>query len=262
MEPSLPPLPETEPSPPTLQKTSLAARLINVFAMPGEVFGEVKASANSVANWLVPVIVASVVTAVAAFILFSQPAFQQQMREAQTKKIDQQVKAGKMTQAQADQALAIMDKFAGPTMMKIAAVPGALISSACRLFWWALVLWLLGRWLLKARFDYMKTLEVVGLAMMIGVLGTIVTVLLQVNLAKMFATPSLGLVLSDFDATRKSHLILGALNVFSIWQVAVLAAGLSRLASVPFLRASWVVFTYWVVQESALILIGLGQWAQ
>src|SRR5262249_3535352 len=106
-----------------------------------------------------------------------------------------------------------------------------------------------------------KSLEVVGLALMISVLGTLVTVLLQVNFSRMFATPSLALAINDFDVSRKSHLMLGAVNVFSIWQVGVLSVGLSKLAGTPFLRAVWVVFTYWVLQESFLILAGLGQMA-
>jgi hypothetical protein len=183
------------------------------------------------------------------------------MREAQTKALDQKVKAGKKTQVQADQAMEVIDKFMGPTMWKVMGAASAVVVNILRLLWWGLVLWLLGRWLLKTEFGYGKTLEIVGLALMISVLGTLVTVLLQVNFARMFATPSLALVINDFDATRKSHLMLGALNVFSIWQVAVFSIGLSRLAGAPFLRAAWVVFTYWILQESMLILAGLGQLA-
>ncbi|HWW03025.1 MAG TPA: YIP1 family protein [Candidatus Acidoferrum sp.] len=256
-----PPLSQSEPPvapPPT---TSLVARLMNVFAVPGDVFAEVKAARPTAANWLMPIILLSLIGAVAAIIIVSQPAIQQQMREAQTKALDQKVKAGKMTQAQADQAMEVIDKFMGPTMWKVMGAAGAVIISVLRMLWWALVLWLLGRWLLKKEVGYVKTLEVVGLALMISALGTLVTVLLQVNFSRMFATPSLALVINDFDVSRKSHLMLGAVNVFSIWQVAVLAIGLSKLAGAPFLRAAWVVFTYWVLQESFLILVGLGQMA-
>jgi hypothetical protein len=30
---------------------------------------------------------------------------------------------------------------------------------------------------------------------------------------------------------------------------------------VPFLRAAWVIFTYWILQETFFILTGLGQFA-
>ena len=256
-----PPLSQPEPAVAPPPATSLAARLMNVFAVPGDVFAEVKAARSAATNWLVPILFLSVIGAVAAVVIFSQPAIQQQMRETQTKALDQKVKAGKMTQAQADQAIEIIDKFMGPTMWKVMGAAGAVVVNVIRLFWWALVLWMLGRWMLKTEFDFVKSLEVVGLALMISVLGTLVTVLLQVNFSRMFATPSLALAISDFDVSRKSHLMLGAVNVFSIWQVAVFSVGLSKLAGAPFLRAVWVVFTFWVLQESFLILVGLGQMA-
>ena len=40
-----------------------------------------------------------------------------------------------------------------------------------RVFWWAFILWLLGRLFLKVRFGYPKALEVAGLGLMISVLG-------------------------------------------------------------------------------------------
>ena len=118
------------------------------------------------------------------------------------------------------------------------------------------MLWLLGRLFLKARLNYLKTLEVAGLALMISVLGGVVTLLLLVNLPKLFADPGLPLAVSDFDAIRKSPLLLGAANVFSFWLIGVLSVGLAKLAGVPFLRAAWFVFACWLIQESLLVLLG------
>ena len=175
--------------------------------------------------------------------------------------MEQQVKDGKLTRQQADQALAVMEKFTGPTMMAIFGSVGAVVTSFIRLFWWGLVLLLLGRWFLKARFDYLKAVEVAGLASMITILGMIVSMLLIVNLGKMFSTPSLALVINDFDEKNKSHLMLGAVNVFNFWLIGVLGAGLSRLAGVPFLRAVFVVLGYWLAVSLLLIFIGLGTFA-
>jgi hypothetical protein len=138
---------------------------------------------------------------------------------------------------------------------------GAVVAGFARLFWWGLVLWLLGRWFLKARFGYMKAVEVAGLASMITVLGMIVSMLLIVNLGKMFSTPSLALAVSDFDEKNKSHLLLGAVNVFNFWLIGVLGAGLARLAGVPFLRAVFVVLGYWIVVCLLLIFVGMGTMA-
>lgn len=241
---------------------SLAARLLNIFAIPGDVFAELRGAPASVMNWLVPVTLFALVSALAAVVLFSQPAIQQQMREQQAKVMDQQVKAGKMSQADADKFLAMSEKFTSPTMMMIFGSVAAVVMSVVRVIWWGFVLWLLSMWFLKVRLDFAKTLEVAGLATMIGVLGVIVGLLLTINLSRVGASPSLALALSDFDMTRKSHLALGAANVFSFWLVGIMATGLAKLANVPFLRAVLLVLAYWMAQESLLILVGLGQLAQ
>lgn len=256
-----PSTPEVTPEVAQNPSMSLPARLLNVFAVPGEVFSEIKAGPPTTSNWLVPALCSAVIGAIAAFIIFSQPAVIQQLRDQQAKVMDQQVKAGKMTQAQADQALAVMEKVTGPTLMKLIGGVGAVIVSFLHVVWWGFVLWLLSRWLLKVQIEFPKALEVVGLAMMIGVLGAIVGMLLIVNLGRMGATPSLALMVNDFDATRKSHLFMGAANVFYFWQVGVTAVGLSKLAEVPFVRALWVLLAFWLLQESFFIMVGMGQFA-
>ena len=214
--------------------------MMNVFAIPGEVFEEIKASKATAANWVVPVLIMCLVSSVAAYMIASQPAFQQKIREQQEQKLDQQVKAGKMTRQQADQASEMMQKFTGPTIMKIFGVMGAIFYSVVRLFWWATALWLLGRWFLRVQFGYGKAMEVAGLAGMIGVLGTLVTLLLQMSLNSPTSSTSLALMVSDFDPKKVSHMFLAAINIFVIWQVGVLACALARLAAAPFIRAALV----------------------
>jgi hypothetical protein len=254
-------LPEAPPDTTAVQTTSIWARLLNVFAVPGEVFSEVKATPSCVANWLVPAVIMAIVGAVSAIIIFSQPAIVQQVHEQQANAMDKQVKAGKMSQADADKALEIADKFTGPTMLKLFGSVGAVCVSFGRIFWWGFVLWLLARWMLKTEIHFSKALEVAGLAMMISVLGAIVGLLLSVNLSRIIATPSPALLLKDFDLTRKTHLFLAAANVFSFWQVGVTSLGFAKLAAVPFFRGAWVLVTFWVLQESLCILMGLGQFA-
>ena len=254
---------QTPPSeaPPMPQRTSLAARMLNIFATPGDVFEEIKSSPHTVSNWLMPAILAAVVGVVASILIFSQPAIIQQLHEQQTKAIDEQVKAGHMTQAEANNAINALDKFMTPTVLKIFGSVGAVVVGFVRLFWWAFILWLLALLILKARVDYLKLAEVAGMATMISILGAIVALLLVVNLGKLFSGPSLALTVSDFNVQNKSHLLLGAANVFSIWFIGVLASGLSRLTGVPFARALFLVMTYWILQELALIFSGFGQMA-
>ena len=248
-----PPLPEAPPMPPPPPPTtSLAARLLNVFASPGEVFEEVKNSVASTSNWLVPALLSAVIGIAAVLIIYSQPAVVQQIREQQAKVFDDQVKAGKMSQADADRALTMAEKFSGPTMVKITGSIGAVVVSFIRIFWWALVLWLLGWLFLKTKFSYMKAVEVAGLATMISILGGIVAVLLTVNFGKL-SSVNLDLVFANTDPKGKFHPLLAALDVFSFWLVGVMTVGLARLAGVRFARAFVLVAGYWLLLQFLLL---------
>jgi len=253
------PIPDSPPPKETVRPpTSLAARLLNVFATPGEVFDEVRASRSTVLNWLVPALISSLVGVLSAIVIFSQPAIVQKLHEAQQQGIEKQVQAGKLTRQQADQFESTMDKYFGPGTMKVFGSIGAVVSSFIRLFWWALVLWLFGRWFFKARFGYLKSVEVAGLSSMIAVLGTIVSLLLIVNLGKLYSSLSLSLAVSDFNPQNKNHLLLGTVNVFTFWQLGVLSCGLGRLAGAPFTRALVLLVTCWMLLVLLLVSSNLG----
>ena len=244
--------------------TSLAARLLNVFAVPGEVFAEVKVGRICIGNWLVPALLSALVAVFTAVVIVSHPAFQRQMHdltERQAKAVDQQVKAGKVKEADANHALALVRAITQPGTVKTLASIAVAVIGVARVFWWAFILWLVGRLFLKVRIGYPKALEVAGLGLMISVLGTVVTLLLMVNLPSLFATPNLASAISDLDSIRKSSLLLGAANVFAFWMIGVLSVGLAKLAGVPFLRAAWFVFAVWLIQESFFVLLAgvLGQ---
>lgn len=237
---------------------SLAARLLNVFAMPGDVFASVKASKTSVANWLVPALLLAVMGPLTALVILAQPSVQKQLNEAldrQAKLIDQQVQAGKVDRATADKAVAVSRSIYQPPVVQVLFGGAAAAVGLVRVFWWAFLLWLLARRFLRARIGFIKSLEVAGLALMISVLGTIVVLLLTLNVSAISAKPNLGLLVSDLNPSR-SNLLFWVLTVFSLWLVFTLSAGLSKLAEVPFLRAAWLVFAAWIIQDSLLVLFG------
>ena len=251
-----PPLLETPPAPPPPPATSLVARLLNIFATPGEVFEEVKRSAPAVSNWLAPTLLMGIVGAIAAFIILSQPAMIQQIHEQQQKAMDQQVKAGKMTQEQADKALDTVEKFSNPAVMKIFGAIGAMVSSFVGLFGWAFVLWLIGKFLIKAPVQFLKMAEVAGLASVIVILEIIVKMLLVVSFSNPLASPSLAMLMKDPDPHNKLFMVLSWLDVMTIWALAIRALGLAKLTGVRFGRAAWWVFGTWFLLMSFWLGVG------
>jgi hypothetical protein len=231
---------------------------MNVFIAPAEVFEEVKRSKPHPANWLVPWLLGAVVGVLAVWIMFSQESILRSVREAQEAQMQKLVDAGKMTQAQADQALQAMEKFTGPTMLRIFGSFGAIIGSAAWLFGGTLVLWLIGTKALRGSFSYSQGLEATGLASMINVVGGIVNTLLIVIMGNMMVTAGPSLLISTFDPTNKVHLALSALNVFTLWFLAVLSVGLAKLSNVTFTKAALWLYGVWALIRFGLIAAGMG----
>lgn len=234
---------------------SLPARLLNVFAVPADVFEEVKAAPVSHANWLVPAILLIVVSWVAAFFIFSQPAIQQQVSDMAQKGVEKQIKKMNATGQQAEQMRQAAEKF-GSIGSKVGAMIFPLVAGLGSPFFWGLVLWL-GSKLFKGPFRYVKAVEVAGLAGTIGVLHSLIKSLLILALGNVFASPSLALLVKEFNPENTVHSILSALNPFTFWYLAVLAIGLTRVGGIGMAKSVIWVFGIWALITGFFMGLGI-----
>jgi len=232
--------------------------MVNTFAAPGEVFEEVQRTPNQSTNWIVPAILAAVVGVIATVLILSQPTIKRQIREQQEKAFQQQVNDGKMTQQDADKILEGMEKFMGPMMMVFGSATAVAMAFG-RVFLWGLVMWLIARWVFKTQIPYLKAVGVAGLVTLIMTLGGIVQLLLGMILGKMMAGVSLALFLKEFEFTNKVHFLLGAVNLFKLWAMALLGLGLARFTGSSWAKSTLFMLIYWAVFSLILIGIGLGQ---
>jgi len=231
---------------------SLAGRMFNIFAAPGEVFEAVQPAQPATVNWLIPLLLSVIIGALAVLTIYSQPAVIQQIRDQQIKAMDDQVQAGKLTRAQADQAEAVTEKFLGPAAIRLFGLITVTAFNIIHVFWWALVLWGLGRLLLRADVTYAKALEVAGLGSMISILGSVVGALLTVCLGKI-STLSLALFASQIDPKSLVHTVLQSVDFFDLWLLGVMTIGLARLAGVNWTKALPLTLAYWLAMEGLLI---------
>ncbi len=225
---------------------SLPGRLFNVFAVPGEVFEDIKNTAPSVANWLAPALIFIVVNWLAGWLMFSQASIQQQLREVTDRAVQKQIDKAHLPPAQAEQVREAAAKWGslGPRIGAVAAPPFVAFATP---FWGGLILWLVGAKVLRARFSYMKAVEVAGLGSMIGVLDVIVRTLLIVGMGSLYATPSLALLVKEFDPQNLVHALLASMNLMTFWYLTVRAVGLARLSGASFLKAAAWIFGIWAV---------------
>lgn len=238
-------------------RMSLAGRMFNVIAAPGEVFEQIKDEPVRSSNWLAPACLLILLSWLGSALVFSQPSIQQQLRDITDQAIDKQIQAGKLTQQQGEQAREVAAKF-GSIGSKLAAFGAPVFFGLALPFWWGLLIWLVGTKAMKGDFSYMKGVEVAGLAGMIGALDAVVRTLLILIMGSLFASPSLALFLKQFDPQNHSHALLSIINVMTFWVLGVRSVGLARLAGSSFAKAGAWVFGFWALQTALLTGLSFG----
>ncbi len=227
--------------------------MMNVFVMPSDVFEELRHHRMAVANWLVPLALACLVATGSVLVLFSQESIWQQIREQQVQATEKRLE--QMPPDQREQARSVVEMFSRPIVMKIFAIAGAVVVSLAGLFLITLLVWLLGRWVFRAEMGFGKTLEMCGLAGLVGTLGTVVKTLLIAATGNLYASPSPAMLLPHVEATDRLFQVLSVFNVMTIWYIVVLAIGLSRLSRIVLFHSFLWLFVPWMVFGLGLIWI-------
>jgi hypothetical protein len=254
-----PRIPELMPAPevqaPTMSgppKMSLSARLLNVFAVPGEVFEDVKNSFISPANWLVPALLCLAVSWVSGWLILSQAPVQQQMREMSDQIVQKLVEKGHLTQQQAD-----LQRHGGELGAQLGSFVSSMVISFGTPFGWGAILWLIGTRGFGGNFPFMKAVEVVGLASTISALGVLVKTLLVLGFGHNLTGTNPTVLVKGFDPQKASYSVLTVVNLTTFWVLAIRALGLAKLSGAPFLRAAWCVFAVWFSYMALLLGLGL-----
>jgi len=244
--PSLSEVQSATPKPPAM---SLAARMMNIFAAPSEVFEDIKNSPPSTANWLVPAVVLVVVGWICSGIVLSQDAFRHQVSDLVEKSIQAQVEKSHMTEQQADAARKI-----GEISWKVQVAVGPAFIAFVTPFIWGFFLWLVGR---KTSLPYMKAVETVGLASTVGILEAVVKTLLIFVTGNIMASTSLAMFVKDFNPQNTTHALFAIVNVMTFWVLAVRAIGLARITNVAIGKALAWVFGIWISYTAFFWAIGV-----
>jgi hypothetical protein len=209
----------------------------NILACPGEVFEQVVSGPRQLANWRVPTLLV-----VLAGIISIQCG-------ALGAHFDATLRQGGAVPDPVGQN----DLVAG--FWPIVSAAGISVAAFGGSIWSAFVLWFIGRVFLKARFSWLKTLEVVGLSGSVVVLGLVVNGLLVAICGDVNARPALSLLVGKLGPASQVRQVFGAADVFNLWSTAIMAVGLSKLSAVSFKEAAFWVFCYWFGVRIALIIL-------
>jgi hypothetical protein len=231
---------------------SLPARLLNIFAAPGEVFDYIKRKEHSVANWITPAVLMIAVAIIGGAFIFSNEAVNHQIDEM----MDKQIESQKLPAQQAEMARKI-----GGTVAKVGIVAGPAVMAFILPFWSGLFIWLIGAKILKGNFGYMKGVEAAGLSSMILVLDSILKPLLVILKGNAFVTLSPVLFLNNFNPQNPMHNALNMLSVMLIWSVVVQSIAVSRLSGRSLAVSLAWMFGVTIVITGMCVGFGLGMQA-
>jgi hypothetical protein len=236
-----------------MSPSSFMTRVTNVFTAPGELFAEVAARPAQKTSWLLPLLLAIVVSLLSSYVTDTNPSFKQQMREAQSKVYDKMVEKGWMTQEHREER-EIKEESQETSIIRL--VLTSAVKSPLELVIGAFVLFIVGRVMLSASLGFGKYLELYGLAMVIGVVDSILKLVLMHLLDSIYANPGGGLLFyPTLDPSRFSHRLFGNLSVIGVWHIAILGIGLSKFSGKSPTVTISIVFAIWLVIVLSLVAL-------
>lgn len=233
----------------TVEQLTSTDALIGVLSSPGETF-ETIAVTKKKNYWLLSVLITIIISIVVTFVFFRDEQLISGMMDKQKaqleKSMEEKVKSGKMSPEQSSQAIEQAEKFMDPkgTFFQIIGYGGSIVIPFLMLFILSIVYLLITK-IFKANPDFSSLMNVVGLPLIIGAIGSIVALVLSVVIGKM-SSPSLALFLTDEVIGTKLSELLFKIDIFSIWYYVAVAIGLSKIAKISAGKAYITVFGVWI----------------
>ncbi len=249
-------MPEEIRIPEPSNEMSISDKFVGILSSPGEVYQTIVGTEPNTKNWALPLVLTIIIGIIFTFVVFTQPAIQQQMADTQYKAMQKNVEQGKMTQTQMDLAVEKNPAKPGSPMFLIFGSVGVVVVMAISLFLYSLVYFLAGKFAFHSTVSYSKILEVNGLALYVAAVVSLLTMVMVVAMGSIHASLSPALLISDFDPTNKQHKILAALNLFEFWNLFVISAGLSKVWNVTIGKSIGIVGGVWLVWAVIKIFVG------
>ena len=245
---------DTQPAPTGV--TSFGTRAVNVLTAPGELYQEVAVAPVQNSSWLIPYLVMVALMGLMMYALTSNPDLFDQMMKDQRVEMQKKVASGEMTQAQADQAQEFMGK---PAMIFAFGFLSTAFIMTVVAFGVPLVYWIAAKSAFKASAGYKKFLEVCGLAMVIGIVGTLMTIIMMYAMNSLHAQPSgLLFLMGSYDKDNFLHNAAACMNVFSIWHVVVTGIGVAAVSGKGKGAGIGLSVALWLVYVVIASLLGWG----
>lgn len=215
--------------------------LINIFWSPTRVFSGIKEKPGWVLPFVIILVWIALTAAITVMIARSSP-------EALTRQEEMMRERG-MTEEQIEQAMQITK---GPVPVIAGGIGGAFVF-AIRLLLFALILNLFIP-LFAGASSFKKVFAVVSFSSLVTIPGIVLRLILMAVTKSPFVTTSLALLVPDMERTSFFYGFLGGFDLFVLWEMALVALGISCANGIKKVNAYILVFVIWFVS----IFIGIG----
>jgi hypothetical protein len=222
-----------------VEEMSLPGRLLRVLFAPQGAFTALKPRCTW-ADWAVPAIIVAVVAMISTFLTF--PIITKEQMAEQWKRIEENPT---MTAEQKAQAMEAMGKMQG--VGRVAGLVGVPVGVAAGLFVQAAVFLLGLNFLLGSRGTYRELLAITGYSMIPAIPELIVKTPLIIAKGTMKVFTGLGLLLPPDGEMGFLSRVLSSVDLFTVWQMALVSIGIGTLYAMPVKRAGGMVFAFWVI---------------
>ncbi len=218
----------------TVEELTYSEKIIGVISSPSETLEAIAKNTPKTSDWLIPIIIFIVISGLASFLYYQNPALKAEMEnksiEAIEKSYQEQVDKGKITQQEAEkQKELIMSKMQdGGSSTLIFQLIGIAIYTFIAFFVINLIFFLIIKYLLIGEGSFGSAMSAYGLSYYILILQTIITIILSLALDKFY----IGLSLANFiDAEWLSFtgFLLRKADPFMIWFYAVLGISYAKM---------------------------------
>lgn len=243
---------EAEPSPGPVRVSSAASRIAGVFFSPVKTFESI----TQRPTWLTPLILWTVVSIVVTAIVLPKMDFERMVRQ-QMEKSGQtlsQERLQEIAQQQRKIGGAIAYVFAGATPAILSLLVAVIFWGSFKAFGWDST--------------FRQAFGVTAHAFLPGILGALLLVpILQAHesvdpqgMGDLLRS-NLGFLV-DRDESKVLHSLLGSLDIFSFWSLALFAVGFAAAANVSRKQSAAIILTLWflfVLGKAGVAALGFGR---
>ncbi len=204
-----------------VEESGVVKRMVGVIFSPGETFASVNRCVKNT-DWLIPLIVGAVVALVA--LQLTMPVIEEMTRA----RLEQVAEEKEMSEAQQQKMLEMTQMMSG-IGARVAAVVMVFVVALVL----ALVLMAMTNYIMGGEATFKKALAVTSYSSIIGIPAAIVMVPLILARGSIEVQFGPGLFLPDGMSGTYLYSLLSYINLFTIWQIAVVCIGMGAVAGVP-----------------------------